>query len=532
MLLDFIVILITGFFSGEIAGKFKIPNLVGMILVGIVLGSQFTNVLSESALESAGAFRTLAVMIILMKAGLGLDRQKLQEQGTVALKLGFLPAICEMVTITFLAMGLLDFNLPTGLLLGCILSAESPAVIVPGMLRLKSLGWGVKKGIPDAILTGSALSDVLLLLVFSLLIALISQDTGLTWDSLKLLPLQLIMQIVLGVVFGWLLAKILVFLLVTKKLSQNSVYDTLITASLALFLVVISGEYPFFSGYLAVMAGGFFLIEFCSPLGRRLRQGFDTLWKVAQIFLFVLLGANIQLDTLGDVLGVGLVIILVGTLVGRMLGWYLSTWGSNWNGKERLFLLPANSAKATVQAAVGAIPLGLGIGGGEEILAIAALSILVTAPFGAWAIPSFAPRLLQRGEVDPTKVMLNNKIVLLCAIDDSSETRGVLTKTAEIARRSDGEVIVLHILEKNDSSNLEHLKLLTSQLLADIDYQFLVREGATAEEILVVAQDYKVAEILMGKHKKGQDIFMGSVSKNVLENSLIPVMIIVEPPLR
>jgi nucleotide-binding universal stress UspA family protein len=122
--------------------------------------------------------------------------------------------------------------------------------------------------------------------------------------------------------------------------------------------------------------------------------------------------------------------------------------------------------------------------------------------------------------------MLNNKIVLLCAIDDSPETRGVLTKTAEIARRSDGEVIVLHILEKNDSSNLEHLKLLTSQLLADIDYQFLVREGATAEEILVVAQDYKVAEILMGKHKKGQDIFMGSVSKNVLENSLIPVMII------
>ena len=145
MLLDYVLILILGFFAGEIVNKLKIPSLVGMILIGIILGSQGVNILTESALESASAFRTLAVMIILMKAGLGLDRQKLQEQGSVALRLGFLPAICEMIAITFLAMNLLNFDLPTGLLLGCILSAESPAVIVPGMLRLKSLGLGVKK---------------------------------------------------------------------------------------------------------------------------------------------------------------------------------------------------------------------------------------------------------------------------------------------------------------------------------------------------------------------------------------------------
>ncbi len=526
MLLDFVLILIFGFFAGEIAGKFKIPNLVGMILVGIILGAQFTNILSESALKSADAFRTIAVMIILMKAGLGLDRQKLQEQGGVALRLGFLPAICEMVTITFLAMRLLSFNLPTGLLLGCILAAESPAVIVPAMLRLKSLGWGVKKGIPDAILTGSALSDVLLLLIFSLLIPLLSQDIGFSLDSLRLLPLQLILQIVLGVIFGWLLAKILVFLLVTKKWSQSSVYDTLITASFALFVVVMASKYPFFSGYLVVMSTGFFLIEFCAPLARRLRVGFDSLWQVAQIFLFVLLGANIQLDILGSTLGIGLVIVFVGTLVGRMLGWYLSTWGSNWNSKERLFLLPANSAKATVQAAVGAIPLGLGIDGGEEILAIAALSILVSAPLGAWAIPTFAPRLLQRGEVDPTKVMVDNKIVLLSAIDDSAETMGVLFKTAEMARRSNGEVIILHIVQENNPSNVESLKSLANQLLADIDYQFLVREGSTAQRILTIAQDYQVSEIVIGKRSISNPIFMGSVSQYVLENSVIPVIVI------
>ncbi|MGY6529187.1 MAG: cation:proton antiporter [Cyanobacterium sp.] len=526
MLLDLALILIIGFFAGEILSKLKIPSLVGMILAGIILGSQGINILSESALESADSFRTLAVMIILMKAGLGLDRQKLQQQGSVALRLGFLPAICEMVMITFLAMNFLNFDLPTGLLLGCILSAESPAVIVPGMLRLKSLGWGVKKGIPDAILTGSALSDVLLLLIFSLLIALFSQGADFNLSSLQTLPLQLVLQIVLGVIFGWLLAKILVFLLVTKKVSQNSIYDTIITASLALLLVIIASEYPFFSGYLAVMGGGFFLIEFAPPLGRRLRQGFDTLWKVAQIFLFVLLGANIQLDILGNTLGVGLVIIFVGTLVGRMLGWYLSTWGSNWNSKEKLFLLPANSAKATVQAAVGAIPLGLGIDGGEEILAIAALSILVTAPLGAWAIPTFAPQLLQRGEVDPTKVMTDNKIVLLSAVNDSPETKGVLTKTAEMARRSNAEVMVLHVIQDDKSSDVDALKLLISQVLADIDYQFLVREGSTSETILRIAEDFRVSEIVMGKRNTHRDILMGSVSQNVLESSTIPVIVI------
>ncbi|MBE9222829.1 cation:proton antiporter [Cyanobacterium stanieri LEGE 03274] len=525
MLVDFVLILVCGFFGGIIIDKFKIPALVGMILIGIMLGSQGMDILSPSTLKSADNFRTLAVMIILMKAGLGLDRQKLQKQGQVALKLGFLPAICEMVIITFLSIYLLNFDILTGLLLGCILAAESPAVIVPGMLRLKSLGWGVKKGIPDAILTGSALSDVLLLLIFSLLITFLSGENALNFEALPWLFLQLISQIIVGIFFGWLLAKILIWILVKQKVSQGGVYDTLITASLSLLLVLFSHEYPFFSGYLAVMSCGFFLIEFASPLARRLRQGFDVLWRVAQIFLFVLLGANIQLNVLGNTLGIGLLIILVGTLVGRMLGWYLSTWGSNWSGKEKLFLLPANSAKATVQAAVGAIPLSLGIDGGEEILAIASLSILVTAPLGAWAIPTFAPRLLQRGEVDATKVIIEGNITILSAIDDSTQTQAVLTKTAAMARRSDAQVIVLHVIPDDKSSDVNALKLVTRKVLADIDHQFLVREGSTAQQILTIAQDYGVSEIVMGK-RNVDNIFVGSISRYVLENSLIPVMII------
>ncbi|NJR73741.1 MAG: sodium:proton antiporter, partial [Scytonema sp. CRU_2_7] len=452
MLESILWILLTGFFAGQIARRLKIPALVGMILVGILLGPRVADVISPNVLTASDNLRKIAVMVILMKAGLGLDREKLSQQGTVALRLGLLPATCEAVVIALTSMWILKFDFPTGLLLGCIIGAESPAVIVPGMLRLKSLGWGIAKGIPDAILTGSALSDVLLLLVFSLLLGFLAQGTsggvtlpfGLTLSAVQLLPLQIICQIVLGVVLGCLTAQLLVLVLAKQNWTQNSVQDTLVAATFALLLVVLAEKFPFFSGYLAVMAIGFFLIELDAPLARRLRLGFDSLWVVAEIVLFVLLGTSIQLQVLEKILFPGLLILAIGTLIGRSLGWYISTLGSNWNWRERLFLLPGNSAKATVQAAIGGIPLAQGIQGGETILAIAVLSILVTAPLGAWAIPTFAPKLLKRGEVDPTKVALARRIVLLAAVDTSLLASQVLTKAAELARRSDAQVIVLH----------------------------------------------------------------------------------------
>ena len=440
MLKSMIGIVLMGFFVGQIARRMRMPALVGMVLVGIVLGPSLGNGIAPEVLDAADSLRTIAVMVILMKAGLGLDREKLAQQGTVALRLGVLPAAGEAFAIALAAMGLLQFDFATGLLLGCVIGAESPAVIVPGMLRLKSLGWGVNKGIPDAILTGSALSDVLLLLVFSLLLACLSQGTaggitlpgGFTLSPWQLLPLQILGQIGLGVGLGWLTAHLLISLLAKQNWTQNAVQDVLVATGFTLLLVVLAADFPVFSGYLAVMSAGFFLMEMDAPLARRLRGGFDSLWVIAEIMLFVLLGASIQLDVLGNTLGVGLVVLAIGTLIGRSLGWYLSTLGSNWTWKERLFLLPGNSAKATVQAALGAIPLAQGIPGGETILAVAVLSILVTAPLGAWAIPTFAPKLLTRGEVDPTKVAVSQRIVLLAAVDTSPLAVPVLTKTAEL----------------------------------------------------------------------------------------------------
>ena len=536
MLESIIWILLTGFFVGEIALRLKAPPLIGMLLVGILLGPQISNTIDSSILEAADSLRTFAVTIILMKAGLGLDREKLAQQGSVALRLGFLPATCEAIVIALAAMWLLNFDFATGLLLGCIIGAESPAVIVPGMLRLKSLGWGVTKGIPDAILTGSALSDVLLLLIFSLLLAFLSQGTtigitlpgGITINLLQILPFQVTLQIILGAIAGLLMAQILVLLLVKQNWTQNSTQDTLVAGSLTLLLVVLAEKFPIFSGYLAVMATGFFVLEFDPPLGRRLRNGFETLWMIAQIILFVLLGASIPLQVLENVFLVGLLILALGTFVGRMFGWYLSTLGSNWNLQERLFLLPGNSAKATVQAAIGAIPLAVGIEGGETILAIAALSILVTAPLGAWAIPALAPKLLEKGEVDPTKVAIARPIILLAAVDTSPLAVDVLLKAAELARRCDGEIVVLHVIQFEYRNSIEQLRQQTRQLLADIRHQFITVAGDASEEIIFIAQEYGAAEIVIGKKgdRLWDNVLVGSVSQAVLEKSLIPVVVV------
>lgn len=535
MLASALWILLMGFFVGQIARRLGAPPLIGMILVGIILGPQVGDVISPDVLEAANNLRIVAVMIILMKAGLGLDREKLRSQGSVALRLGLLPAAFEAIAIAFASIFIFKFDVPTGLLLGCIIGAESPAVIVPGMLRLKSSGWGVTKGIPDAILTGSALSDVLLLLAFSLLLSFLGQEGietitlpgGLTITVVQLLPFQVLLQIGLGILIGSIAARLIVSLLTDQNWTQNTVQDVLITAGVALFLVLVEKILPY-SGYLAAMAMGFFLIEFDAPLARRLRGGFDSLWIVAEIVLFVLLGATLQLQVLGTTFLPGLLVLAIGLFVGRPIGWYLSTLGSNWNWRERLFLLPGNIAKATVQAAIGAIPLARGIEGGEIILAIAALSILTTAPIGAWAIPTFAPKLLERGEVDPTKVTVTTRVVLLAAVDTSPLAIEVLMKVASIARRTDGEVIVLHVVNLAEEKAIEQLRDRTQRFLSDIRYQFMTVTGSIPEEIIRVAQEYQVTEIVMGKrgHQPWERVLVGSVPQAVLEISSIPVMLV------
>ena len=463
------------------------------------MGEEIGKLIAPELLSIATDLRAIAVMVILMRAGLGLDREKLVKQGSVAIRLGFLPALTEAIAVAIVAMFLFKFNFITGLLLGCVVSAESPAVIVPGMLRLKTLGWGVAKGIPDVILTGSALSDVLVLLLFSLLVNFLVGETVNNY-AIWLLPLQVVMQIVLGVIIGYLTAKLIITIAVKSNWTQNGIQNSLITAGLALLIISLSQIYPYFSGYLATMAMGFFLIEFDPPLARQLRIEFNHLWVVAEIILFVLMGASIQLQVLENNFLSGILLLVIGLLLGRTIGWYLATLGSDWNWQEKLFLLPGNSAKATVQAAIGAIPLGLGIPGGEIILAIAALSILITAPLGAWAIPTFAPKLLTQDRVDPTKVAVASRTVFLAVINQANFAETILTTTADFARRSNGEVIVLNITNSSEIE-IKQLRKLTSRLLLDIRHQLI---NNSSEKIVNITQQYRVNNIILKQESNNQ----------------------------
>ncbi|PSO77317.1 MAG: sodium:proton antiporter [Cyanobacteria bacterium QS_4_48_99] len=536
MLASAVWILLAGFFAGQIARRLGAPPLIGMILAGILLGPQVTDTLSPQVLDAAGDLFTVAVMIILFKAGLGLDRENLSQQGTVALRLGFLPSGIEAVVIAIAAMVLFNFDILTGLLMGCVLAPESPATIVPGMMRLKSFGWGVNKAVPDSIMTASALSDVLLLLVFGLLLSFLSEGSvggitlpgGFTLTALQLLPFKVVLEIALGLLFGYLAARLLVLLL-NQHWAQNAVQEVLITAGIALFLVIWSEYWHYFSGYLAAMSMGFFVLRFNPPLARHLRTGFETLWVVAEIVLFVLMGAIIQLQVLVSILLPGLLLLAIGIFVGRAAGWYISTLGSNWNWREKLFLLPGHSAKATVQAAIAGLPLAQGIEGGEIILAVAALAILVTSPAGAWGIPTFAPKLLSKGKVDPTKVDVDRSSRFLAAVDTSAIAERVLMEAAELARCSDGEVVVLNVANNAPKPDIEQLRQQAQVSLSDIPYQFVSITGSVPEAIVNAADQYEVTEIVMGKRGNHvPQVLMGSVSKAVLETTHLPVIIVEE----
>ncbi|MGL5832561.1 MAG: cation:proton antiporter [Waterburya sp.] len=530
LLFSLVLILLLGFLGGQLAQKLKAPPLLGMMLVGILLGSEVSNLISSQVIDLADDFRAIAIMVILMRAGLGLDQDKLIKQGTVALRLGFLPALTEAIAISVLAIWLFQFNWLTGLLLGCVVSAESPAVIVPGMLRLKNLGYGVSKGIADAILAGSALSNVLILLLFSLLLNFLAQG-AIAHSAVWLLPLQVIAQISFGVISGYLAARLIVFCTVKQKWTSNAdiaVQETLISATLALLLVVLAARFPYFSGYLGVMAMGFFLIKFSPPVARRLRQEFNHLWIVAEILLFVLMGATIQLQVLENILFPGIILLLLGLILGRTVGWYLATLGSNWTWREKLFLLPGNSAKATVQAAIGAIPLSLKIPGGEIILAIAALSILITAPLGAWAIPTFAPKLLTQDPVDPTKSNLITPTVILGVVDISLRTIKVLTQVADLTRRTNGEAVILYVYHQYQTTDIDKINLLTTKFLRDVPHKSVYATGNITEEIISIADANQVTVITLAKSdaKLWSDNPLNSVSQELLNSTDKPIIFV------
>ena len=385
------IIIILGLIANTLFTKINLPGLLGMLILGIVIGPYVLDWVQPELLNVSSDFRLIALIIILLRAGLGISREDLNKVGSTAIKLSFIPGVIEGFFIAFLATKLLGFSFIQGGILGFIIAAVSPAVVVPLMLEFSEKGVGTNKSIPTLILAGASIDDVFAITVFTTFLGLYSGNKV----SIGITVLSIPISIILGIGIGFLLGLVLVKIF--KKYHIRDTKKVLYILGTAILLTtietVLKSKFEI-AALLGVMTIGFVILEKLPIVAKRLSIKFNKIWVFAEILLFVLVGAQVNISVALDAGAKGLIIIILGFL-GRSIGVFISTFGSNLSFGERAFCAISYTPKATVQAAIGAIPLALGVQNGDVILAIAVLSILVTAPLGAIGIKFSAPRLLK-----------------------------------------------------------------------------------------------------------------------------------------
>ena len=389
MLLSIALILLLGLLFGSIFSKAKMPSLVGMILVGIVLSPHALNLIDDSILNISADLRQIALVIILTRAGLSLDLDDLKRVGRPAILMCFVPACIELAGTVLLAPVLLGVTLLEAAIMGSVLAAVSPAVIVPRMIRLMEEGYGTDKSIPQLILAGASVDDVFVIVLFTAFTSLAS--TGMLSAASFL---QIPVSIVLGIIAGAIVGLLLIWFF--KMFHMRDSVKLLIILSFSFLLIELQnrlkGVVPF-SGLIAIMSLGIVIKRNYEILAKRLSGKYNKLWVAAEVFLFVLVGATVDLKYAAAA-GSNAALLILGAIVFRMSGVALSLIKTNLSRKERLFCMVAYVPKATVQAAIGAIPLTMGLPCGQLVLTVAVLAILITAPLGAAGIDHLYRRLL------------------------------------------------------------------------------------------------------------------------------------------
>ncbi|ABS33452.1 cation:proton antiporter domain-containing protein [Clostridium botulinum] len=385
------IIILLGLIANKLFEKLKLPGLLGMLILGILIGPHGLNWLSKDILNASADLRKIALIVILLRAGLGLNKEELKLVGKTALKLSCIPGIIEGLFIAIASVKLLGFSFVQGGLLGFIIAAVSPAVVVPQMLNLIDKGLGKAKGIPTLILAGASIDDVFAITIFSTFLGLYAgKNINIAIQILKI-PVSIILGTLIGVLSAIIIIKIF------KKYPIDNTKKILIILSISIILTLIEallkGKLEIAS-LLGVMALGFVISDKIPSIGDKVSKGLNEIWVFAQILLFVLVGAEVNMVIAFKSGFLGIIIIALG-LIGRSIGVLISLKGSNLNKEEKLFCIIAYIPKATVQAAMGAVPLANGVAAGDIILAIAVLSILTTAPLGAIAINLSGPRLLE-----------------------------------------------------------------------------------------------------------------------------------------
>lgn len=391
MLLSIALILLVGMSMGWLCRKMKLPGLLGMLATGIVLGPYVLDLLDPSILGISAELRKIALIIILTRAGLGLDLSGLKKIGRPAVLMCFVPASFELLGMLLLAPKLMGLSILEAAVMGAVLAAVSPAVVVPRMVKLMDEGYGVKEGIPQLILAGASVDDVYVIVLFSTFTGMM-QGTGASAIRFINIPVSILLGIAIGLGIGVLLACFF------QKIHMRDTSKVLIILSIS-FLLVVLEDYlatPItFSALIAVMFIGIGLQRKREVVAKRLSAKYGKLWVAAEVFLFVLVGATVNIGYIGKV-GIKALIVIAGALVFRMFGVLVCLLGTEIKGKERMFTMLAYTPKATVQAAIGGIPLSLGFACGESVLAVSVLAIVLTAPLGAFAIDLTYKKFLKK----------------------------------------------------------------------------------------------------------------------------------------
>lgn len=390
MLNSLALIILLGLVSSMILEKIKLPNIIGMLLVGIMLGPSMLNMLDESLLSISGDIKEIALIIILLKAGLSLDLTDLKKVGRPAVLLCFLPATFEILGFIIFGPKLLGLTLLESAILGAVMGAVSPAVIVPRMTFLLENGYG-KKGLPQMVIAGSSADDVYVIVIFTALLAL-AKGSKISIMSFLNIPISIILGILMGVLVGF----IMVYLFKNYKLRNT--YKVIILLSICFLFVSIEKSLEgklAISGFLAIMAMGVTIFNKYPSLSKIFQVKFSKMWLISEIILFVLVGASVNISYAFKA-GLGTIIIIFIALLFRMLGTYLCLLKTKFNNKERLFTCITQIPKATVQAAIGGVPLEMGLLCGNTVLTVAVLSIIITAPLGSILIDKTQYKLLKK----------------------------------------------------------------------------------------------------------------------------------------
>jgi len=389
MLFSLALILMVGFLLAGIFNRLDIPGLLAMIITGILLGPHVLNLISPDILNISGDLREIALIVILLRAGLTLDLKDLKKVGRPAVLMCFVPALLEIGAITLLAPLLFGISTIEAAIMGTVVAAVSPAVVVPRMIKLMESGYGQEKRVPHLVMAGATVDDVVVIILFTAFLGMY-QGQGFQAASLIKVPISIVLGLALGIGSGLVLVRVF------KRVHMRDTIKVLTILSASFILVTVESfvkPWVPISGLLAVMALGGTILKTRDHLAKRLMGKFSKIWVGAEVLLFVLVGAAVDITSVADV-GLISVALVLSALVFRVAGVYISLIGTQLNTKERFFCAIAYLPKATVQAAIGAIPLASGVASGNTILSVAVLAIMITAPIGAIGVDKTYKRLL------------------------------------------------------------------------------------------------------------------------------------------